>query len=152
VRELIRRGVDVDAQRAGGETALMTATTRGNIGIVKQLLEKGASTEAKNHWGNTALHLSAIYGNSDIARALLEAGASMTAMNKEGYDARGLALKNRQEDFLKLLDAAEQSRFAEDLKDFSDGLDREVTVKNPVNIRKPSAPPRGSFHHIHRRR
>ena len=55
VRELIERGVDVNAMDTDGNTALLLAVRGGHTGIVPLLLAKGANVNARSKNGDTAL-------------------------------------------------------------------------------------------------
>ncbi|WP_257264030.1 ankyrin repeat domain-containing protein, partial [Endozoicomonas sp. ONNA2] len=50
------RGVEVNAAKKSGETALHLAVYKGNVVCLKQLIAKGAKVNASNKNGETALH------------------------------------------------------------------------------------------------
>jgi uncharacterized protein len=85
-RELLKRGVPVDAATHKGGTALMLApTTRCTDGaMVQLLLDAGARPNAKNIDGFNALLSAAMDGDVSGAEKLLKAGADPNAKDKYG--------------------------------------------------------------------
>ncbi len=80
VRELIRRGADVDAVRGDGMTALHFAAERGHAEVARALIDAGAAVGAGTRIGRYApLHLAARGGHGTIVARLLEAGADPNA-------------------------------------------------------------------------
>jgi len=69
---LAKKEIDVNAKNVVGETALMTASLKGNTDIVKALLAiKNIDVNAKSMLGGTALIAASLKGNTEIVRALL---------------------------------------------------------------------------------
>ena len=60
---------------ANGDTALILATERGYMAIVKLLLKGGADINAKDHAGRTALKIAREKGLTQIAKLLKAHGA-----------------------------------------------------------------------------
>ena len=80
VRELIRRGADVDGVRGDGMTALHFAAERGHAEVARALIDAGAAVGAGTRIGRYApLHLAARGGHGTIVARLLEAGADPNA-------------------------------------------------------------------------
>ena len=80
VRELIRRGADVDAVRGDGMTALHFAAERGHAEVARALIDAGAAVDAGTRIGRYApLHLAARGGHGAVVARLLEAGADPNA-------------------------------------------------------------------------
>lgn len=71
---LINKGIDVNAKKKDGVTALMIAASAGITEIVRLLIEKGADINAKTNDGLTAYYLAATNGHTDIAKLLEQAG------------------------------------------------------------------------------
>jgi ankyrin repeat protein len=80
----LNAGADVNALDIHGQHApLITATTCGNLTIVKILLEKGANTELSSE-GYTPLLVACSAGYLDIAKELIKYGANIEAIDDEG--------------------------------------------------------------------
>ena len=79
-----------------GSTALMYATHRGDIDIVRLLLERGADPNKQTKDGWTPLMYATEKGNIDIVRLLLENGADPTKRTKDGWTAKELARLDRK--------------------------------------------------------
>lgn len=73
VEALLAEGVDVDADNADGNTALIQSTS--HLDCLKALLSAGADVDAQGRKGMTALMVAASNGNLDAVERLLEAGA-----------------------------------------------------------------------------
>lgn len=73
VRQLVRRGADVNAFGKGRQTALIAAAQRGRREIVNVLLEAGADANLRDAKGNTAAEAAANRGHSRIAETLRQA-------------------------------------------------------------------------------
>jgi ankyrin repeat protein len=114
-------GLEVDAANPAGETPLMMAALRGEIGVMKRLIERGAQLELPRwtplHYaasgpsleavrllldrgaridstapnGNSPLMMAAGFGSIDSARYLLKRGADPTMRNKQDQTAADLA-------------------------------------------------------------
>ncbi|HEL4661105.1 TPA: ankyrin repeat domain-containing protein [Stenotrophomonas maltophilia] len=81
IRELARRGADVNCVDHEGRTPLVSART---VETVKALLEAGANINAMDHSGLTPIfHL---WGDveTDAIKLLVHAGADVNARNKDG--------------------------------------------------------------------
>jgi ankyrin repeat protein len=73
--------VDLEARARNGDTALMIAAYKGNVGAVKALIEKEVEV---NRTGWTALHYAAATGNDEIVRILLDESAYIDAASPNG--------------------------------------------------------------------
>jgi hypothetical protein len=67
IKEVLKRGADVNSADPRGHTALMYAANLGLVDNVKALLAKGADPSLKTRYGETALSLAV--GDSSAARA-----------------------------------------------------------------------------------
>ena len=54
MRELLRRGADIDARDADGRTAAMQAVIRGDSGTARMLQELGADCDVRDSRGRSA--------------------------------------------------------------------------------------------------
>jgi uncharacterized protein len=67
---LLKKGADVNTKDSTGYTALIYASGKDNVDIVKKLLAKGANVNAKTYDGRTALMIAKEQGYSDIEELL----------------------------------------------------------------------------------
>lgn len=93
LRELIARGVDLNAVHAG-LTPLLAATRdswHGRPEAVMTLLANGADPTRADGEGNTPLHHAARSTDPAVAALLLDAGAAIDALNRDGVSPLGMA-------------------------------------------------------------
>jgi uncharacterized protein (DUF924 family) len=90
VRDLLRRGTDVDARDRHGQTALMLAAHAGHRDVVAALIEHRAALDVTGKFGLSALMLAVVAGHPEAARLLARAGADRTL---RGIGAPGFAGK-----------------------------------------------------------
>jgi uncharacterized protein len=79
VRELLQKGVDVNAAQADGSTALVLAADRNDLEVAHLLIRAGAHVNAANEYGATALSVACAGGNVAMIKILLEAKADPNA-------------------------------------------------------------------------
>ncbi len=84
---LTGRGLNINAQDAEGNTAVLIVARRANNRMLKLLLERGADPNVQNARGETALFPTASRGDVEAVTALLAAGADVRLRNGEGYTA-----------------------------------------------------------------
>ena len=94
VRDLLRRGVDVDTRDRHGQTALMLAAHAGHRDVVAVLVEHGAALDVTAKYGLSALMLAVVAGHPEVARLLARAGADRTL---RGTGAPGFADKTARD-------------------------------------------------------
>ncbi len=129
-------GINVNATNDVGETPLMMAALRQNIGAMNALIKQGASInktgwtplhyagtggsaeavqlllaqkadiEAKSPNGSTPLMMAARYGSDESTLALLKAGASPVARNEQGLTAADFARSVGRDSLAAQLDRA----------------------------------------------
>jgi len=75
-RLLLRRGANPHLQDNHGNTALLDASTVGNIDIVRMLLNAGVNVNIRNDVGISPLRNARVYGHTDIENLLIQAGAT----------------------------------------------------------------------------
>ena len=93
LRELIARGVDVNAPHRG-MTPLLAATRdswHGRPEAVMTLLANGADSRAVDSEGNTPLHHAARSSDPGVAALLRDAAAEVDALNQEGWSPLAVA-------------------------------------------------------------
>ncbi|MGQ0809992.1 MAG: ankyrin repeat domain-containing protein [Nitrospiraceae bacterium] len=90
VRDLLDRGVDVDARDRYGQTGLMLAAQAGYREVVKTLIDHQANLNVTAKFGLSALMIAVIAGHMEIARLLAKAGADLSL---RGTGASGFANK-----------------------------------------------------------
>ncbi len=97
VKRLLEAGVAVDTRGDNACTALMLASSAGNVRIARFLVEKGADTNAKDangcktplQWCLAADHPEDVY--LEIAKLLIGAGADPQAVSADGRTAIEMA-------------------------------------------------------------
>jgi ankyrin repeat protein len=85
-----KAGFPVDAVNEFGDTALIDATTVGNVEVVRALLQLGANPNATSATRDQVLHIAVSKGSSELAAALLAAGARadyVTSLDETIWDA-----------------------------------------------------------------
>ena len=103
IKELLKKGADVNVSDKYGDTALMVAAINGQLEVVKCLVEGGADLEAKDGDGDTALLGAAIKGKLDVVKYLAECGAELDVKDKYGITALMRAVSWEQLDVVKCL-------------------------------------------------
>lgn len=73
--ELVAHGLPIDVVDGEGNSPLMLAAYRGQLGTVKALLAGGADANLCNARGQSPLAGAIFKGEDEVARALLAAGA-----------------------------------------------------------------------------
>lgn len=94
VRDLIDRGVNVDARDRHGQTALMIAAHAGHCELVELLIAHRANLNTTAKYGLNALMLALIAGHAKVARLLADAG---TDLSLRGTGVLGFADKTAYE-------------------------------------------------------
>lgn len=84
-------------------TALMWASLRGHLSIVRFLLDQKAPVNAVNQIGHTALQWGIIGGHVEVVRQLLESGADPAQRDKQGFDASFVAVHRSDLPMLMML-------------------------------------------------
>ena len=69
-RILLTKSLNVNAQNADGETALMRAVRLGNVDVIKSLLAKGANVNRTDVFGETPVTIAYEKGNAEIEKLL----------------------------------------------------------------------------------
>ncbi|MFN7113800.1 MAG: ankyrin repeat domain-containing protein [Alphaproteobacteria bacterium] len=96
-------GINVDAQKLDGDTALRLAVMHNQLESVRLLLAAGANPDIQNGDGNTPLIRAASEGYTEITKLLLEHGANPHIRNNNLYTAASFANANTQLATLQLI-------------------------------------------------
>lgn len=78
VRDLLGRGMDVDARDRQGQTALMLIAHAGHREVVESLIAHRANLNITAKFGLSALMLALVSSHADVARLLANAGADLS--------------------------------------------------------------------------
>jgi ankyrin repeat protein len=87
VRQLLKKGANIEAKDEGGSTPLALAADFGHGDTVKLLLEEGADIVAGHLDGEAALVEAAMEGNVKKVELMLERGADLKAKNEALFAA-----------------------------------------------------------------
>jgi len=87
-------GASVNEKGEYGYTALIWASLKSYIEIVKYLLESGANVNGKGQYGWTSLILASSNGHIEIVKYLLENGANVNEKSKDGGIAVMFSCRN----------------------------------------------------------
>ena len=83
MQTLLEYGADVNAYDFIGFTALMYASVKGHIEIVRMLLQYTVDVDALNNYNGTALMLASINGHIEIIQLLIQHGANPNINNNK---------------------------------------------------------------------
>jgi ankyrin repeat protein len=104
VKELLKKGADVNAAQGDGMTALHWAALNGDAELAQMLLYAGANVGAKTRIGGyTPLHLAAQVGNASVIAPLVAAGAPVSAATATGATALMQAAHSGSADSARML-------------------------------------------------
>ena len=111
VRELIRRGGNVNAKDALQDSAFLYAGAEGFDEVLGLTLAAGADVASTNRYGGTALIPASEHGHVDTVRILIDAGVPVNHVNNLGWTAMQEAILlnsggPRQQEVVRLLLAA----------------------------------------------
>eukprot|EP01023_Acetabularia_acetabulum_P012815 TRINITY_DN16029_c0_g1_i3.p2 TRINITY_DN16029_c0_g1~~TRINITY_DN16029_c0_g1_i3.p2 ORF type:complete len:274 (+),score=48.28 TRINITY_DN16029_c0_g1_i3:128-949(+) len=95
--------VDMECKDEEGRTPLHFAAGYGQLQCLKLLIQCNADLEQQDNNGNTPLHYAAGYGQTLAAQLLLQHHANLKAKNKESKTPYQVALLNKQQDLIQML-------------------------------------------------
>lgn len=87
VKDLIAKGICINARDEKKSTALMFAVANGQAEVVELIIEAGADVNAKNNDGFTALIIAVYFNQKDISKVLIKAGADVSVGDNNKVDA-----------------------------------------------------------------
>ena len=103
VRALLDEGVDVDARRADGATAILWAAHRDALRTVRLLLQAGADVNAADDHGVAPLHRAAENASPAMVDLLLGAGADANTSQTSGLTPLMTAARTGNEQVVRRL-------------------------------------------------
>lgn len=104
IEQLLKEGVDIDAQNRFGRTALHESTLdKLSVDVLRFLIKRGADLEAITVYGFTALHSAALGNNFNAVGVLIEAGVDPKVRDTQGNLALDLAKKWEFKDVVNFL-------------------------------------------------
>jgi len=132
-------GIDVDAQKKDGDTALRLAVVHNQLECTRLLLEAGANPNIQNGDGNTPLIRAAAQGYTEITKVLLEHGANPHIRNNVLMTAAEFAKARGQYVTQHIVNAfiedAERAASApETVSETPDGKTDEATAQKPAAV------------------
>ena len=87
LKDMISKGIDVNAKDQNKWTALIMASYNGHADAAKLLLDSGADPNLPSWTGETAVMRAAVSGHVQIVRLLFDRGANLNAKDKDGMTA-----------------------------------------------------------------
>lgn len=105
--DLVRKLIDRGADvNKPGWAPLHYAATNGHLKVMQLLLENHAFIDAQSPNGTTPLMMAAFYGSPEAVKLLLEAGADTAMKNELGLTAVDFAHRGSRSDAAELISAA----------------------------------------------
>lgn len=111
VKEAVQKKVvDPNFTLDKGSTALMHASARGHVNIVKYLLSLKVNINAQDPNGTTALMWAAHRGQKEVAQVLVKKGADPFIKRDDGNRALDIARRWNRGEIVKMLKSAETKK------------------------------------------
>ena len=109
LREVLRAGPNLGATNRYGGIAIIPASDRGHVDLVRALLETEIDVNHVNNLGWTALLEAVILGDggeahTEIVRMLVEAGADTSIADRDGVTALEHARERGYREIVRLLE------------------------------------------------
>jgi len=82
---LLEHAADPNLVGGSGNPPLASATSQGNVELMRRLLDCGARIEGRNHHRSTALHVAARNCVPEAVELLLSRGAAVNTRDDEGH-------------------------------------------------------------------
>ena len=113
IKELLKKGADVNVKNNKGSTALMLMAGKGNLEFCQYLVDIGADLEVKNNWKSTALMFAAYSGHLNVVKYLAQSGADVDVKDEWNRTALDMARKWGKADFVKFLEEYQKKNSAQ---------------------------------------
>lgn len=98
---------ELNQQDEDGMTPAMWAAYYGHLDALRLIVGRGGDPDKCDYYGNTALHCSSGNGHTDCVSFLVNFGVNMWALDNDFHTAKDVAVLNRHDDVLRLLDQAQ---------------------------------------------
>lgn len=95
LKELLAKGEDPNAVRAGRDTPLSVAIASGRVAVARVLLEAGADPNV-DAGGQPAIHAAVLRGNTELVRLLAEHGADVNVPDRGGLSPLASAIMRQR--------------------------------------------------------
>jgi len=138
-----------EVQDHRGRTALMMASQRSHIGVVRILCSVGIDVKVKDNLGRTALHFAARCGCAEMVEVLLARGSEIDARDSQSLTALQIAMAQGHVEFAKELLArgADASSAESQLETIGkDSGDEKTNLEVMLNARPPLLLAAGNGH------
>jgi ankyrin repeat protein len=106
VREMLKRGAEIDRIGEDGFTSLGAAAFAGRRSTVRLLVLAGAEVERWGATGQSALHLACLAGQMDVLEELLRLKVDIELLNRQRESALDVAAGAGQQEAMERLIAA----------------------------------------------
>lgn len=103
IKDLMKKGLDVDCELKYGSSALMIAASRGHCDIVRVIASAGGKVNRRNKFGISPLSEAAERGHHQVLRTLVEFGADVNMLHNNGGTAILAAAVRRDLKTVKVL-------------------------------------------------
>ncbi|GJL56458.1 MAG: hypothetical protein NPIRA02_35900 [Nitrospirales bacterium] len=103
VQELVKEGININAQDIRGRTALLVAVENHHFESANMLLEAGADVNMQDHKQDSPLLLAGAEGRVDIMKRILQAKPDFTVYNRFGGTPLIPAAERGHVDMVELL-------------------------------------------------
>lgn len=87
IRDILSKGINIDAKDKSGRTALLVATQGNKVNAAKALIEAGANVNAKDNINDSPYLYAGARGHLEILRMTLSHGADLRSTNRYGGTA-----------------------------------------------------------------
>ncbi|KAG8188284.1 hypothetical protein JTE90_012117 [Oedothorax gibbosus] len=135
---------ELNSRDEDGMTPAMWASYYGHLDALRLIVGRGGDPDKCDHYGNTCLHCASGNGHTDCVSFLVNFGVNLWALDNDFHSAKDVAVLNRRDDCLRLLDHAQSKhalvnkKLVQRLKEKS-VYDAEKRVKNYRKLQQKAA-------------